>query len=208
MRGVRAVQVSKADGLDTEVYLLDCEGGLVLVDVGFTSQCQINIENELDEMGKNWSDINKIIITHAHGDHIDNLPKIKTLTDAEVIIGRGDEESLLQQTGVKADVILDQEDVIGECGNIEIIHIPGHSKGNIALYLSKYKAIIAGDTIFEDSEGNLEAPPKKYCDDVAMATKNLKILERYDFDKILLSHGKNIMNNAKQKVDSLIKSCS
>jgi len=52
MRGLRAVEIAKADGLDTEVYILECYGGLILVDVGFTPRCQENIETELDEMGK------------------------------------------------------------------------------------------------------------------------------------------------------------
>jgi glyoxylase-like metal-dependent hydrolase (beta-lactamase superfamily II) len=207
MKGVRAVQVAKADGLDTEVYLLECEDELILVDVGFTSQCMSNIHRELSEMVKSWSDIKMIIITHAHGDHINNLPQVKDRTDAEVVIGVGDEGALFEQTGVKADVSLEQGDVIGACGNIEILHIPGHSKGNIALYLQKYKTIIAGDTIFGDSEGNLEAPPEKYCEDVELATKNLHILKGYDFDKLLLSHGKNTMINAKEKVMKLIESC-
>ena len=33
---IRGVAVSLADGLSTMVYLLDCEGGLILIDVGFT----------------------------------------------------------------------------------------------------------------------------------------------------------------------------
>ena len=207
MHGVRAVQVAKADGLDTEVYILDCEDGLILVDVGFTPKCLRNIQNELSDMGKEWKDIKMIIITHAHGDHIDNLPEVKDLTDAEVVVGVGDEQKLMEQTGVKADVSLDQGDVIGACGNIEILHIPGHSQGNLALYLQKHKAIIAGDTIFSDSEGNLEAPPEKYCEDVELATRNIRILEGYDFDKLLLSHGKNTMSNAKEKVMKLIDAC-
>lgn len=206
--GVRSVRICDADGLDTEVYILDCEGGLILVDVGFTSECQLRIQSELDSMGKSWDDIKMIMITHAHGDHIENLPPVKELTDAEVVIGEGDEEALLERTGVRADVILGHGDLIGACGGIEIIHIPGHSPGNLCLYLRKHRAIIAGDTIFGDSEGNLEAPPEKYCTDVVEAAKNLKTLEEYEFDKILLSHGKNTYENAKEKVLELIENCT
>ena len=206
--GLHAVRIADADGLDTEVYILECEGGLILVDVGFTPECHEKIQAELDSMGKKWDDIKMIIITHAHGDHMDNLPLVKKLTDAEVIVGDGDEAQLETRTGVPADMMLDTGDIIGACGNIEIIHIPGHSAGNLSLYLHKYKAIIAGDTIFGDSEGTLEAPPEKYCDDAEAAAKNLKILEKYDFDALLLSHGKNTMSGAKEKVLDLIRSCA
>jgi len=208
LQELHAVRIADADGLDTEVYILECEDGLILVDVGFTPECHENIQAELDIMGKTWDDIKMIIITHAHGDHINNLPRVKKLTDAEVIVGDGDEAQLESRTGVPADMMLDTGDIIGACGNIEIIHIPGHSAGNLSLYLHKYKAIIAGDTIFGDSEGTLEAPPEKYCDDAEAAAKNLKILENYDFDALLLSHGRNTMTGAKEKVLDLIRSCA
>lgn len=206
--GLRAVRIADADGLDTEVYFLECEGGLILVDVGFTPLCHQNIETELESMGKQWDDIKMIIITHAHGDHINNLPQVRELTGAEIVIGDGDEVALEERTGIPADVLLDTGDIIGACGNIEIIKVPGHSDGNLCLLLHKYKALIAGDTIFGDSEGTLEAPPEKYCSDVVMAAKNLSMLEGYDFDALLLSHGKNTLTGAKEKVLALIESCT
>jgi len=208
MKGLRTVEIAKADGLDAEVYVLDCDGGLILVDVGFTPQCHESIQAELDEMGETWEDIKMIIITHAHGDHIDNLPQVRGLTGAEVVIGEGDEGRLYESTGVKADVVLGHGDLIGACGGVEIVHVPGHSDGNLCLYLRGYKTIIAGDTIFGDSEGNLEAPPEKYCEDVVEAWKNLSILADYDFDTLLLSHGRNTMTGAKEKVLKLIEACA
>ena len=206
--GLRAVRIADADGLDTEVYILECDGGLILVDVGFTPECHDNINAELESMEKEWSDIKMIIITHAHGDHINNLPQVRELTEAEVVIGDGDEKALEDRTGVPADVWLDTGDIIGACGNIEIIRVPGHSDGNLCLLLHKYKALIAGDTIFGDSEGTLEAPPEKYCSEVVMAAKNLSMLADYDFDALLLSHGKNTLTDAKEKVMALIDSCA
>ncbi len=208
LEGLRTVQIEYADGLDTEVYILECEGGLILIDVGFTPLCHENIQAELDSMGSKWDDIKMIIITHAHGDHINNLAQVKKLTHAEVVIGEGDETALENRTGIKANIVLGQGDVIGACGNIEIIHVPGHSPGNLSLYLHRHRAILAGDTIFGDSEGTLEAPPEKYCTDVDQAAKNLVILAEYDFDALLLSHGKNTYEGAKEKVMKLIESCA
>lgn len=205
MEGVRAVEVAKADGLDTEVYILECQWGLILVDVGFTPRCHRAIQAELDEMGRSWGDIKMIIITHAHGDHMDNLPQVRELTGAEVVIGEGDKDALYERTGVKADVVLEHGDHIGACGDVEVVHVPGHSPGNLCLYLREQKAIIAGDTIFGDSEGHLEVPPEKYCSDVKMAWSNLGILAGYEFDALLMSHGKNTYRGAKEKVLRLIE---
>jgi glyoxylase-like metal-dependent hydrolase (beta-lactamase superfamily II) len=208
LKGVRTIEVAKADGLDTEVYILECEGGLILIDVGFTPTCKDNIKTELDSMGRDWKDIKLILITHAHGDHIDNLREVKKLTGAEVMLGEGDIDSFKEQTGVDADMGLEDGDVIDACGGIEVIHVPGHSKGNLSFYLRRYRLIIAGDTIFGDRHRNLYAPPEKYCEDVELAAKGVEKLLNYDFNKLFLSHGKSLLRGAKNRVRDLVVECS
>jgi len=202
---IRAVDVERADGLSTKVYILDCEGGLILIDAGFTQRCIHNIEAELKGMGKTWGDIKLILITHAHGDHVANLPKILELTGGpEVMLGEGDLESLKEQTGVEADIGLEQGDIIDACGGIEIITVPGHSDGNLSFYLKGEGAMIVGDTIFGEDDGTLYTPPANYSKDSEMAAKEIRRLLDYDFDKLLLSHGKNILGNAKREVEKLV----
>jgi glyoxylase-like metal-dependent hydrolase (beta-lactamase superfamily II) len=202
---IQLVEVARADGLSTYVYILNCDGGLILIDVGFTPQCFKNIEAELEEMGKGWGDIKLILITHAHGDHIENLPQVLEATgNPEVMLGVGDMDKLLKDTGVEADMGLDQGDIIGACGGIEIISVPGHSDGNLVFYLREEKAMIVGDTIFGDDDGNLYTPPAKYSNDADMAAREIKKLLDYDFDKLLLAHGKSALTGGKKKVEELI----
>ena len=202
---IREVEVERADGLSTKVYILNCEGGLILIDTGFTERCIRNIEAELSSMGKTWEDIKLILITHAHGDHIANLPKILELTGGpEVMLGEGDVDALKEETGVEADMSLAQGDIIDACGGIEIISVPGHSDGNLTFHLRGEKAMIVGDTIFGTDDGALYTPPAKYSKDGDMAAREIKRLLDYDFDKLLLAHGKNILENAKIEVEKLV----
>jgi glyoxylase-like metal-dependent hydrolase (beta-lactamase superfamily II) len=202
---VRSIEVAKADDLSTEVYILECDGGLILIDVGFTPLCISNIGAELVEMGKNWEDIKLILITHAHGDHIENLPRVlKLIGSPDVMLGAGDVDSLKEQTGVKADMGLEHGDLISACGGIEIVAVPGHSDGNLSFYLRDEKMMIVGDTVFGDDDGNLYPPPEKYSNDADLAAREIRKLLAYDFDKLLLSHGKNILKNAKGKVEELV----
>jgi glyoxylase-like metal-dependent hydrolase (beta-lactamase superfamily II) len=96
--------------------------------------------------------------------------------------------------------------LIDACGGIEIVAIPGHSNGNLAYYLRDEKAMIVGDTIFGDDQGNLYPPPAKYSDDAEMAKREITRLLNYDFDKLLLAHGKNILRDAKREVEKLVES--
>jgi len=206
---IRAIEVARADDLRTEVYILECEGGLILIDTGFTPVCLENIGRELEEMRKTWSDIKLVLITHAHGDHIENLPDIMRLIgNAEIMLGEGDVETLKEQTGVVADMGLENMDLFDACGGIEVIHIPGHSEGNLSFYIRSEKMMIVGDTIFENSRGNLCPPPEKYSKDVARATRGIRRLLDYDFDKLLLSHGEKVLYDAKKKVKKLVEEVS
>jgi glyoxylase-like metal-dependent hydrolase (beta-lactamase superfamily II) len=131
---------------------------------------------------------------------------VRSLTNAQVMIGDGDEDALEDRTGIRAELMLRHGDVIGACGNVEIIHVPGHSSGNLCLYLQKYKAIIAGDTIFGENKDypHIFPPPEKYTSDVDSARNNLKILLDYDFDILLLTHGRNILKGAKKIVRDML----
>lgn len=203
LSGIRTVDLSRADGLDLEAYLLPCAEGIVLVDTGFMPQDVEKIGAELKSIKKGWRDVNLILITHGHGDHIDNLKKVKELTGAKVMAGEGDVTEIEAKTGVKIDRGLKHCDHLDVCGGIEAIHVPGHSMGNLSYYLRRQRAIIAGDTIFGDDKGNLSAPPEKYCLDVKIAENEIKRLLFYDFDALLLSHGKNLLKNAKSRVRML-----
>jgi glyoxylase-like metal-dependent hydrolase (beta-lactamase superfamily II) len=202
LKGVHSIDFSGLGGLGLECWLLNCPEGLVLVDGGMRENHLEIIESELGSIGKKWSDIGLVLITHKHGDHTANLGKIKELTGAPIKAHKGDASDIADSRGIPVDS-LEHGQVIQYCGGIEVIHVPGHSDGNVCYYLHATKAILAGDTVFGDSEGNLESPPERYCKDVDMAKEGIKKLLDYDFEAILLTHGKNSMENAKEKIKRL-----
>ena len=189
-----------------ESWILDCDEGVVLVDGGMTEQHVKNIENELNRIGRRWGDVKLILITHKHGDHINNLPRLVELTGAPVKSQRLEAPLIKKATGVDVEGLEDRE-VVPVCGGVEVIHVPGHSEGNCSYYLRRHKAIIGGDTIFGDPVGNLTPPPERYCLDVEQATREMGRLLDYDFDAFIYTHGKDIMKDAKRRVRELVESC-
>jgi glyoxylase-like metal-dependent hydrolase (beta-lactamase superfamily II) len=160
------------------------------------------IESELKGTGKGWKDIKAVLITHKHGDHVRNLAKIKELSGAEVMSHEGDAADIEKTTGVKVRGLKDKEK-LPYCGGIQVVHVPGHSEGNCSYYLPMKKLMIAGDTIFGDDQGNLTAPPERYCLDAKQAERGIKRLLDYDFDVLLITHGKDTMKDAKSRVKEL-----
>jgi len=148
-----------------------------------------------------------VLITHKHGDHIKNLPKIKELTKAPVKAQKFEAPLIRNAVGVEVEGLEDKEEV-EMCGGIEVVHVPGHSEGNCCYYLRRHRAMIAGDTIFGDTDGNLFNPPERYCLDAKQAAHEIRRLLKYDFDYLLITHGKDVMKKAKKMVRKLVENNS
>jgi glyoxylase-like metal-dependent hydrolase (beta-lactamase superfamily II) len=204
LKGVHAIDLTEGGGLGLEAWLINAPEGLVLIDTGMRESAIDRIGAELESMGKAWGDIDKVLITHKHGDHVRNLSKVVELSGAEVLSHEEEAPLIKEATGVDVRGMKHGE-VLDYLGGIEVIHVPGHSEGNASYYLPARKAIIAGDTIFGDDEGTLETPPERYCLDVRQAEREVGRLLNYDFDALLITHGKDTLKGAKDKVKDLCK---
>jgi glyoxylase-like metal-dependent hydrolase (beta-lactamase superfamily II) len=203
MKGIHSLDFSETGDHSMELWILDCPEGVVLIDTGMGDQVIKMIEEELDSIEKEWTDIKQVLITHKHGDHINNLAKVKELTGAP-ITAQAEEAPLIKEiTGIQVEGLAHGES-LPYCGGIEVIHVPGHSEGNSCYYLPNKKVVIAGDTVFGDEDCNLTAPPERYCLDVHRATIEINRILDYDFDVLLYTHGKDIMENARDAIQELV----
>jgi glyoxylase-like metal-dependent hydrolase (beta-lactamase superfamily II) len=203
LEGVYGIDHSTDKNHSMESWILDCEK-TILVDGGMTPEHVKGIGQELESIGKTWKDVDLILITHKHGDHINNLPELVELTGAPIKAQKLEAPLIEAAKGVKVEGLEDGA-VLPYCGGIKIIHVPGHTEGNSSYYLAKHKAIIAGDTIFGDEDGNLMPPPERYCLDVEQATREMKRLLDYDFENFIYTHGKDLIGGAKEKVRALVE---
>ncbi len=201
--GIYTIDNSEKKNHDMECWALDCKEGVVLIDGGMNPQHVDNIGAELKSMKRTWKDVKLILVTHKHGDHVKNLPKLKQLTAAPIKAHRLEAPLIEKAVGVEVESLEDGA-VLPYCSGIQLIWVPGHSEGNSCYYLKKQKALIAGDTIFGDENSNLIAPPEKWCLDAKQAAKELDRLIAYDFDNLLYTHGKDVIGGAKQKVIELV----
>lgn len=139
-------------------YLVEEEKELTLIDAALPYSMK-GIVKAADNIGK---PITKIILTHAHEDHVGALDRIKeALQDLPIYISIRDNRimngdiSLDQnehQTPIKggvpknlktrANVLLKEGDLVGSLAAIET---PGHTPGSMSFFDTRTKALIAGD---------------------------------------------------------------
>lgn len=149
---------------------------LSLVDPGLLGKGEYKMDS-IQKMGIDPEDIQRVIMTHTHFDHIGALSEVqKRIPRAELWIHRLEGEPLEQgnertvygmdmfrqvcqmQYGIKPGTFtfkVHRKLQGGETlkiGNIawEVIHIPGHSPGSVGLYDSAEKILIPGDVLYAD----------------------------------------------------------
>jgi hydroxyacylglutathione hydrolase len=163
---------------DSHVYVIGepSSGDLSIVDAGLMGKGNYKIES-IKKDGLTLSDIKRVIMTHTHLDHIGCLREIlDEIPHAELWVHRKEGEPLQQgddrtvygmdmfksmcqaQYSIKPDAFTFDVDRMLEGGETlemggmvwEVIHIPGHSPGSVALYHRSAKILIPGDVVYAD----------------------------------------------------------
>ncbi len=114
-------------------------------------------------------DIEYIIATHAHPDHVCGNKRIQDATGAKIIM-HADEEEWIQQPQMQqyfsmlglafsppADILVHDGDTItfGK-QSLKVFHTPGHTPGGICLYNGT--DVFTGDTLFVGAIGRTDFP--------------------------------------------------
>lgn len=106
---------------------------------------------------KGWQ-LDYILNTHHHADHVGANRELKQLTGCEVVGYKHDASRI---PGI--DIELEAGDLFPFGGiDFDIIHIPGHTTGHIAYYCESLNIVFSGDTLFSMGCGRLfEGTPEE-----------------------------------------------
>lgn len=145
--------------LEANSYLL---AGRYLIDAaGFNDE----LKNVLFEVRNSFE---AVLITHAHGDHIGGLSRIKQMYPECSVYCHSEAEQRLADPELNLSGWLGEEitfsgastfknyqpEIEGE--NIKVIPTPGHTPGGVAFYWPSEKALFSGDTLFKNSVGRAD----------------------------------------------------
>lgn len=141
-----------------------------IIDPGIVDNREIEAIDQF--LTKNQLKVVAVINTHLHIDHVVANSGLSEKYAVEVLAHEGDKflgdrlqdqarefglPFRMENAGVTR-YLHDGEKIKIGSGELEVIHVPGHSPGGIALYDQADGFLISGDTLFEGSIGRTDLP--------------------------------------------------
>jgi glyoxylase-like metal-dependent hydrolase (beta-lactamase superfamily II) len=192
-------------------YLLAAGDGFILIDTGMPCHWE-RLQAELKSAGCRPEKLKLVIITHADRDHTGNCARLQKEYQAKIAIHPDDAAMAL--TGIspkrrvrswraklrlmlfklrkpaydtfKPDVLLgDGQSLQGYGLQAKIIHIPGHTKGSIAV-LTEEGELFVGDTLVNTKQPDTAT----YIENPAELQASVAKLKALKVSKVYTGHGK------------------
>jgi glyoxylase-like metal-dependent hydrolase (beta-lactamase superfamily II) len=206
------------------VYLIEDEDGLTIIDTGL-SLAPKRIVKQLEKAGHKASDVKRILITHAHPDHVGGLPGLVEMTGAEVWasdierpviegemqIPRPDKSKLprylrfmsmppVTLKPVRVGRLLRDGDLLGEVmGGLRVVLTPGHAPGHIAFWQPEQRVLFCGDVIF-NILNRRTLPMRIATVDMDQNRRSVVRLAKLNPDIVCFGHGPPLTEDAARKI--------
>jgi hydroxyacylglutathione hydrolase len=125
------------------------------------------VRDHLSRLSLTTDDIDLVIVTHAHPDHIEG---IQAFSGSSTLIALHSAElefiklsaphygSSAGISGLEPQVLLKEGELRVDDMSFLVIHTPGHSPGSVCLYWPENKALFCGDVIFQQGLGRTDLP--------------------------------------------------
>ncbi|MEG8275297.1 MBL fold metallo-hydrolase [Streptomyces sp. AHA2] len=192
--GITQIATTKRDN----AFLVEGDDGFTLVDVGW-AKAPAALLKAVADLGRKPSDIRRVVLTHAHPDHVQGAAELQHRLDTRILIhpadlpwleagrvppdGRSgrtgrllDRLPKLHWTPFPADGTVADGDVVEGSGGLRVIHTPGHTPGHVVLCHEPTGTALMGDAVFH--RGGLAVGPAALAADPALRIDSLSRLPR------------------------------
>lgn len=140
--------------------------------------------------------VDKVVITHSHYDHVDNLPKVVDKYGPEIYAFEPDNLPMDSEK-------ISEEDFLSLSGtDFRVFHTPGHKNDSICLYSGKKDIIFTGDLIFPDGgfgRTDLEEGDRE------LLIESIKKLVDLNVESFYPGHDNRVKENAEEQIRRSLK---
>ncbi len=196
-------------------YTVISGGETYLIDTGFSRKAG-SIVRAFQDAQVPLDRLTKILLTHHHVDHMGGAAYLTHNTpatlachadDAPFVEGRAKMPvspfmrlfMRVRPTPV-ASALKDGDRV----GPLLVVHVPGHTPGEVAFYDPGQKLLFSGDSVVEN-RGRLTLPAPRFATNLEQAIRSLERLRALDVKTLLPGHGTPVVKNVGPLLDDLIR---
>ena len=203
------------------VYLLEDADGLTLIDASIAPS-GAKILRQVGELGRPLSDVKRILITHAHPDHVGSLPALKRATNAQVVASAAEKPVIegrmevprapraqlrgvarllvppaTKYAGTPVDRVVEDGELLPEVlGGMQVVATPGHAPGHLAFWQPARRLLFCGDVLF--NAPNLRLPFAFLTVDMAENVRSVGRLAALEAEVVCFGHGRPLTQNSAQ----------
>ncbi len=170
------------------------------------------LTDALHSIGIKESDVDLILHTHAHADHIgctalfSKAEKRMHESDAkkvELHDARYTCSNLLNQNEYpKIDSYLKKDEIIEiKPFSLRVVYTPGHTQGSVCFYDENKRMLFSGDTLFEKACGRTDLPGGSE----QQLVESLFNIQYLKFDTLLPGHGVVFKGDQQENIEAVLK---
>jgi glyoxylase-like metal-dependent hydrolase (beta-lactamase superfamily II) len=227
--GVYRIPTTPGDYVNVFAFV-DDDGQVTLVDCGYATAPK-RILAALRHIGSDPSQVTRVLLTHAHGDHVGGLARLRRVTtNARVAVhgleagnvrsGRPPEVERLTLfarlfkllpgdtwTPSEVDEELTDGQLLDVAGGVRVVHTPGHTPGHVALLHEPTGVLLTGDSLF-NWRGRMSLPSLTYCANAGLTRRSAYALGELEYEVIAFTHGPEIRDRAREQVRAYLRTQS
>ncbi|MGZ5398480.1 MAG: MBL fold metallo-hydrolase [Nocardioides sp.] len=204
----------------------DDDGQVTLLDMGLPGHGE-KLLAALSAIGSGPSDVTRLLLTHAHPDHLGGAAHVVAETGLGLGV-HGDEASYVRDGEVPPQVAvgllgrllhlvtpsmsveplpvaeeLADGQLLPVAGGLRVVHMPGHSPGHVGFLHEPSRVLVTGDAIMNPV--GMRWSPKSVCSDFRMCRQTAQRLGTLDYTVAAFTHGPEVREQPREKIRRFLR---